>query len=188
MKVELCIWDHISQPIYIQTLLQLLTIFFCNKHHYLNYVIEPGEISTSDHILIIFRLSTKSFINETPLTYKINKANWESFKETLNKNITLKDLNNCNLEQLENSTKEWMETRKHAMDRAIPKSSYKFTYQLKITPEIRQLESQYKLLRNNARINGWSYEHYREYTRIRHELREVCKEIITEIGRAKSQT
>ncbi len=68
-----------------------------------------------------------------------------------------------------------METIKHAMDKAIPKSSYEFTHQLKITPEIRQLENQFKLLQHNARINGWSYEHYSEYNRIRHELKEECR-------------
>ena len=62
------------------------------------------------------------------------------------------------------------------MDRTIPKSSYKFIYQLKITPEIRQLENQFKLLQQNAAIHGWSYEHYREYIRIRNELKETCKE------------
>lgn len=61
------------------------------------------------------------------------------------------------------------------MDKAIPKSSYKVTHQLTITPEIRQLENQFKLLQHNARINGWSYEHYREETRIIHELKEVCR-------------
>ena len=48
---------------------------FTNKHHYLNYIIEPGEISTSVHIPIILRLSTKPFITETPFKYKTSKAN-----------------------------------------------------------------------------------------------------------------
>ena len=43
---------------------------FANKHHYLNYITEPGELTTSDHIPIILILSTKPFITETPLTYK----------------------------------------------------------------------------------------------------------------------
>ncbi len=149
---------------------------FSNKYHYLNYISEPGEITTSDHISIIFGLSTKPFITETPLIYKTNKANWELFKETLNKNINLKDLNECNLEQLEKATKEWMEIIKQAMDKAIPKNSKKFIYQLKTTPEIRNLENQFRSLQLKATINGWSNEHYREYTRIRHELRERCRE------------
>ena len=70
---------------------------FCNKYHFLNYISEPGEITTSDHIPIIFRLSTKPFTIETPLFYNTKKANWELFKETLNKNIKLNELKECNL-------------------------------------------------------------------------------------------
>ncbi len=66
--------------------------------------------------------------------------------------------------------------KKKAMDKAIPKSSYKFIYQLKITPEIKLLEHQYQSLQQNALRNGWTNEHYREHIRIRNELREKCKE------------
>ena len=82
---------------------------FSNKHHYRNCFAESGEITTSDHVPIILKLSTKPFIKETPLIYKTNKANWELFKETVNKNIKPKMLNECNIEQLEEATKEWME-------------------------------------------------------------------------------
>ena len=149
---------------------------FSNKHHYLNCYSEPGEITTSDHIPIIFKLSTKPFIIETPTIYKINQANWEQFKVTLDNKINLKDLNDTNVEQIEKETTEWMECVTKAMDKTIPKSSYKYIYQLKITPEITLLENQFKYLQHNATINGWSYQHYREYQRIREELKEICKE------------
>ncbi len=68
---------------------------FSKKHHYLNYFSEPGEIPTSDHIRIIFRLSTKPFITETLTIYKTSKETCEHFKATLDNNITLKDINNC---------------------------------------------------------------------------------------------
>ncbi len=70
-----------------------------------------------------------------------------------------------------------MEIIKQAMDKAIPKSSNKFIHQLKITPEIRNLENQFRSLQQNATINEWSNEYYREYTRIRYELREGCRKI-----------
>lgn len=37
---------------------------FSNKHHYLNSISEPGNITTSDHIPIIFKLSSKPFITQ----------------------------------------------------------------------------------------------------------------------------
>ena len=91
---------------------------------------------------------------DAPQVYKINTANWSLFKETLNKNITLKNLNNCSTEKLEQATKEWMETVKEAIDKAIPKSNHKFIHQLKSSPEIRNLEKQFKVRKQNALTNG----------------------------------
>ena len=62
------------------------------------------------------------------------------------------------------------------MDKSIPKSTHTMTYQLKITQEITNLEKQFRLLQQNSTTNGWSNEHFREYTRIRQEIRERCKE------------
>ena len=62
------------------------------------------------------------------------------------------------------------------MDLAIPKSSYQYTYQLKITEEIKNLESQYKNLKEFSEHFGWTIVTYREQQRIKTELRERCKE------------
>lgn len=43
---------------------------FSNKHHYLNCISEPGEITTSDHLPIIFKLSTTPFITDKQKVYK----------------------------------------------------------------------------------------------------------------------
>ncbi len=43
-----------------------------------------------------------------------------------------------------------MNVVKQTMDRAIPKSNYKFIYQLKTTPEIRNLENQFKTLKQKC--------------------------------------
>ncbi len=40
------------------------------------------------------------------------------------------------------------------MDKAVPKSSHKYVYQLKTTQEIRNLENQFKILKQHAVNNG----------------------------------
>ena len=52
------------------------------------------------------------------------------------------------------------------MDKTIPKSSHKYVFQLKMTPEIQNLENQFKILQQNAATN----------VRIRLELKKKCKE------------
>ncbi len=66
--------------------------------------------------------------------------------------------------------------REKAMDTAIPESSYKYLCKLKITQEIRELQRAFNILKQNAEIIGWTFNNYNEYIRIRHELREKCKE------------
>ncbi len=62
------------------------------------------------------------------------------------------------------------------MDIAIPKSSYQHIYQLKSRPEIKDLETQFKNLQQFATHFRWTPVTYREYLRIKTELREKCKE------------
>ncbi len=59
---------------------------------------------------------------------------------------------------------------------AIPKSSYQFIDQLKTAPEITELKNLYKALSEFAEHFGWTIQMYREYQRIKSELRDRCKE------------
>lgn len=149
---------------------------FANKHHYLNCMCEPGEITTSDHLPLIFRLSTKPFIKEKPKVYNCHKADWDVFKQHLDSHISVTNLENSTTEQIENVTINWIQTIKNAMEVAIPKANYQYTYQLKITEEIKNLETQYKNLRAYAENFGWTIDTYREQHRIKTDLRERCKE------------
>ncbi len=102
----------------------------------------------------------------------MGKANWNIFKATLDSNIKLKPLNNYSKEQIGLETTKWLNTVKQAMDTAIPKTTYKPIYQIRATPEIKKLERSYNALKNNSEMHGWTEHNYREYVRIRQELRE----------------
>ncbi len=62
------------------------------------------------------------------------------------------------------------------MNTAIPKTTRQYTYQLKTTPEIRDLENKYQTLTEFAKYFGWILQTYREYQRIKSVLRDRCKE------------
>ena len=149
---------------------------FSNNQHFLNYLIEPGNISTSDHLPIIFKLSAKPFLVQKTPIYNVHKANWDLFKRTLDEQITISNLNNRNTEVLEEEIEKWIKSVKKAMDIAIPKSNIKRIVQLNITEEIMNLERQFKVHKQAAITNGWTNDNYREYIKIRTELREKCKE------------
>ncbi len=151
---------------------------FSNKQHYLNYYSEPGNITTSDHIPIIFHLSTKPYYIKQEEKYEQGRADWQLFKTILDNkfppdNQTVQ--NNITIIQLEQEMNTWMNNIKEAMDRAIPKSSYKISYQMKPNAEIKRLEYQYNLLQKRALTQGWTLQNYSAYIKIRTELRESCK-------------
>ncbi len=149
---------------------------FTNKHNYLNTLIEPGNITTSDHIPIILTLSTRPIYIKTKEFFQYNKANWEQFKEILSDKITVKNLDNYTTNEIDNEVNSWIKTVKDAMNKTIPKSSHMPVYQTVTTPHIKQIERDYNTLRNYAATYGWTHNIYREHTRIRQELRELCKE------------
>ncbi len=62
---------------------------FSNRHHYLNCICEPGEITTSDHLPIILKLTTIPFITEKPMVYKTSKVNWDLFQEKIDSEIKM---------------------------------------------------------------------------------------------------
>ncbi len=53
------------------------------------------------------------------------------------------------------------------MNIGIPKSNLKCISQMEITDEIRNLERQFIAHKQAAITNGWTYDNYREYIRIR---------------------
>ena len=77
---------------------------FCNKHSYLNTFCELGNVTSSDHLPIIFKISTRPFNEKIPEIYNVGKANWELFQSILDDKITIKNLNNCTKQELEEET------------------------------------------------------------------------------------
>ncbi len=148
---------------------------FSNKHHYQNCCNEPGDITTSDHLPIIFKLATIPFITEKLPTYNISKANWNQFHTKLDSQSIVSNFDGNTSEQIEHATQKWLNDVKKAMEVSIPRSFYKYQYQLRKTPEIRNLEVLFKHLKEHAELYGWTLQRYRKYLRIRKELREQCK-------------
>ncbi len=77
---------------------------FDNKQHYLNISFEPGEITTSDHLPVIIKLSTTPFLIEKQKGYKTNNADWDLFQNKLDTQINLTNLYGNTTKQLEEAS------------------------------------------------------------------------------------
>ncbi len=124
---------------------------------------DQGELTSSDHLPIIFKLSTTRFITEQIKVYQTHEADWELFKYKLDSQVSVTNYDNMSVEQLENAAFNWLKAVQNAMDTAIFESCHKFTYQLKTTCEIRNLETQFNNVKEFSYIFGWSLQTYREY-------------------------
>ena len=112
-----------------------------NKHHYHNTICEPGNVATSDHIpIFFFQISTVPFISQQPPVYKYHKADRDTFQKILDEKLQSNALDWASIGQIEVELDIWMDTVADAMNKSISKTSFKRTYQMKMTPEMRQLQ------------------------------------------------
>ena len=147
-----------------------------NKHNYLNTYIEPGDITTSDHIPIILRISTEPILIKKTETYNYNKADWDLFKSILNGKININDLQNLNIQQLEHEIRVWVYNIKQAITRTIPKTNYNTIYQIKPTSKIKFLQLTLNYLKLYVAQNGWTPNNFILFQRLKREMSEKCKQ------------
>ena len=69
--------DGISKP----------DIILKNKQGFFNYSIREGEITTSDHIPVMFKLSTTAITKESLPRRLYNKTNWNNVKVKINQDM-----------------------------------------------------------------------------------------------------
>ncbi len=148
---------------------------FCNKYHYLNTYIEPGNVTASDHLPIILTLSTTPIFIKREEKYAITRADWTAFQAALDANINTDIPDNINNAASEREIEKWTDAVTKAMKIAIPRNTHKRIIQFNTTQEIRQLEAEFKTLHTHATVHGWTIQNYQRYRRIRVELKDKCK-------------
>ena len=80
-----------------------------NKKAHLNISITQGPLTSSDHLPIIVKLSTKPIMIESKPTYRYKKANWNKFQDRLRAMAEEIDLNhnNINKEFIDRKIDQW---------------------------------------------------------------------------------
>ena len=157
-------------------------IILANRHCQLNYAIQRGPMTTSDHVAVILNLSTSPLQYEKMVNYNTKKANWELFVEALNRNENNEtDLQGKDLEEVDNELEKWTQTIIKSMEETVPKTKYSTMPHVRNTFKIRQLKYLYTNLLEYASIHGWSYYIRTRYKRLRIELQtEVNNQIKSE--------
>ena len=97
---------------------------------------------------------------KTKKRMKINKANWEVFKETLKQNMTATDINSeegNDKEYIDKKLEEWYKIVKEAMDSAIPQRDTTFLPHPKQTEKQKRLQFRFKATQRMVEIAGMDH-------------------------------
>lgn len=130
-------------------------VIFNNKAIH-NTTINPGTITTSDHIPIIVTLSSTAINTPTTPSYNMNKADWHNLKNEIHEKMDNIQLDtHMNKDQIEEKNNQWYKIVE-GKDNYIPLKT-KHTIEKPITSAtLRYLQHKFKQLHLQAQLWGWN--------------------------------
>ena len=165
-------------------------IALCNAMAHLNFNIQPGEVTTSDHLFNIITISTKAIVSSPRTTRKIKETDWDAFAEEatselrLNNRLTAVSQSSQTTSyteaEINENLNEWMEIVKTVMERKIPVKSIKLQVHYKKSDLLKLCETRYKELIRRAADRGLTREERDGITEIQDRIREESKRLSTE--------
>ena len=142
-----------------------------------HYLTEAGSSIGSDHIPIIFKVSTKPFKIPIEPRKNINKIKIKKYKEILSQ-LPIPDLNHKPVSELDVTTNNLITAIMNASDECCPT--------LTVIP-IQQYEPTSKIKRLLKRYQAASFNFYRFGTPTRDKLNEYLLDLVKEVGKDKNQ-
>lgn len=138
-------------------------IILTNYRTYHNTYCVQGPITTSDHIPIIFTISSSPILIPTPSKKNINKTNWGKLREEIDNTINIPNLHNKEIEDIDKEIEEWYNKIKTAMDKYIPTTCYKQLPAPQLSHTTKTLIITFNNLKQHAHTQGWTLQHFRHY-------------------------
>ena len=159
-------------------------IIIGNKNAHLNYAIQEGPLTTSDHIPIVFTLSTSPIMIPQIERYNQKRANWELFKdeitEEMNDDIhTEEETPIIDKDYIDQQLDSWYDTVGKAMDKAIPKKKYLTLPHPLTSDRIKLLQWRYKNILDIVNYLGWTPILRNQHRDLQAELNEESKMLYT---------
>ena len=128
-------------------------LVFSNKEAFLNYAIFPGKLTSSDHLPIVIKLSTKQIVKPQQIRFNYSNMNWELFKERIEEKINnanrennLNDRNDIDTTKIETSLSNWINIIKETRDEIVPKRSLNYFIYTRDSDYLKLLENIYKTI------------------------------------------
>ena len=146
-------------------------IILSNHHAHHNTHFRQGDISTSDHLPIITRISTNPIQIPSPPRRNFHRANWEGFKQALLDIPTPPPLPlDAPTHLIDTYTERWYQDMQTAIDTHIPTSTHRTLPHYKDTHQLRLLKTQYTAIQQHAQIVGWNRQLYDQYIQLQRQI------------------
>ena len=135
-----------------------------NKNIYHNHMIEQGPATASDHIPIIFTITTKKITIPTTPRYCFKNVGWELFQSTIEYTINeAVPPDQATPAQIDTSTESWFNIITNAMQAYIPKTNTITTNKAISNPTTRNIQYYINNLMIQASLSGWTQSKLRTY-------------------------
>lgn len=126
----------------------------CNNKAFLNYDIETGPITPSDHLPIKLTLSTTPIQKPVKSArFQMHKADWTKFKENFH-NFQPRPLEHEQIDIIDEELERIMNEIIKNMEISIPKTNYRTLPTITTNENIRRLKVQLEELRKDIQRNG----------------------------------
>ena len=116
-------------------------------------MIFPGKLTSSDHLPVVIKLSTKPIVKPQQIRFNYSNTNWKLFKERIKEKINnanrennLNDRNDIDAIVIEISISNWINIIKETRDEMVPKRSLNYFIHARDSDYLKLLEDIYKTI------------------------------------------
>lgn len=134
-------------------------VILTNRNFHLNYLTHQGPLVPSDHQAILLQISCDPI--QIPIKPRkcYNRAAWGRYEDIL-KNYEPSDLESATTERIEAETKNLQKALIQADAESIGKTTYKTLPHPAMTPEIKRVCEEFKIIQHHTNIHGPNREQW----------------------------
>ena len=149
-------------------------IVLANRHAFYNIQLQPGPITSSDHVPIIAQISANPI--QIPIKPRPNfrRANWEGFKTELEQYPT-PNLNNAEPKIIDRAIDNWTKQIQTAANNHIPTLKYRIPPSLRPNNTITNIQNQLDRIYNLLKQHGHNHILAQELIVLRNQLQTEYK-------------
>ena len=162
-------------------------IILTNRHHHFNHYISPGPLTSSDHLPIIFKLTTRPITIQVPERPDYSQADWDLYKDTIDQTLNddYQEPPILDRSYVDDKLSFWFNAIANAKSVAIPHTNFRRLPSPKVTPLLTQIQNNYNIFKRLAQRFGYTEVLRRLISRLRLQLKEESYKVFNNYWKKK---